>query len=77
MNDAREDPTAVETRRGRLFARARRSEVPLATILTTVGVVAGVYLTGLVLYRLRDVVLLMLVGGFVAMLLNPFVTRLE
>lgn len=77
MDDAREEATAVGTRRGRLFARARRSEVPLATILTTVGVVAGVYLAGLVLYRLRDVVLLMLVGGFVAMLLNPFVTRLE
>ncbi len=77
MDDAREEETPAGTRRGQLFARARRSEVPLATILTTVGVVAGVYVAGLVLYRLRDVLLLMLVGGFVAMLLNPFVTRLE
>jgi predicted PurR-regulated permease PerM len=77
VDDAREEELSSATRRGRLFARARHFNVPLATILTVVGVVVGVYLAGLVLYRLRDILLLMLVGGFVAMLLNPVVNRLE
>ncbi len=68
---------SAATRRSRLLQRARQDNVPLKTILVTVSVVVGVYLGGLVLYRLRDLLLLMLVGGFVALLLNPLVNRLE
>jgi predicted PurR-regulated permease PerM len=55
------------------MASADRHDVPVRTIITTVGVVAGTYLLGLIVYRLRDLLLLMLVGGFVALLLNPLV----
>ncbi len=60
-----------------IFARAQKSGVPLATILVSVFTVAAVYLGAKILYRLRDVLLLMLVGGFVAMLLNPIVNALQ
>ncbi len=65
------------TRRSRLFQRAQQNGVPLKTILTTVVVIVVVYLAGLVLARLRDLVLIMVVGGFVALLLNPLVNALE
>jgi len=51
--------------------------VPFATILAAVGIVAGVYLLGEVLYRLRDIVLVMIVSGFIALLLDPLVVGLE
>ena len=51
--------------------------VPLRTILVAVGVVVVVYLTGQLLYRLRDVVLLIVVGSFVALVLNPAVVALQ
>lgn len=51
--------------------------VPLRTILVAVGVVVAVYLTGQLLYRLRDVVLLIVVGSFVALVLNPLVVVLQ
>ena len=51
--------------------------VPLATILVTVGVVVAVFLAGQLLYRLRDVVLLVVVGGFIALLLDPVVAALQ
>ena len=65
------------TRRSRLFERADNFHVPLRTILTTVFVVVVVYFFGLVLYRLRDILLLMLVGGFIALVLNPLVNFLQ
>jgi predicted PurR-regulated permease PerM len=51
--------------------------VPFGTIVATVGIVAATYLLGEALYRLRDVVLVMLVSGFVALLLDPLVVALE
>ena len=48
-------------RRARLFEAADRHRVPLRTILVTVGVVAATYMTGKLMYLLRDIVLLMLV----------------
>jgi predicted PurR-regulated permease PerM len=51
--------------------------VPLRAILVTVAIVVAVYLVGKLLYRLRDVVLLMLVGGFIALVLNPLVVALQ
>ena len=51
--------------------------MPLLTILVTVAVVAVTYLAGKLIYRLRDIVLLILVAGFVALLLNPLVVLLQ
>lgn len=73
--DAKRD--VANTRRSRIFVRAEANHVPLRTILVSVFVVTGVYLAGLVLYRLRNILLIMLVGGFVALLLNPLVDALQ
>src|SRR5262249_19907820 len=62
-------PTRVE----RVRARAAARGVPLAAILVTVGVVVLTYAAGKLAYRLRDVILIMVVGGFIALILNPFV----
>ena len=51
--------------------------VPLRTIVVTVAVVAATYLAGKLIYRLRDIVLLIIVAGFVALLLNPIVVLLQ
>jgi predicted PurR-regulated permease PerM len=51
--------------------------VPLRTIVAAVVVVVIFYLSGKLIYRLRDVFLLMLVAGFVALLLNPLVLILQ
>src|SRR5271166_3234397 len=64
-------------RLARLFEAADRRHVPLRTILVTAGVVVATYLAGKLLYLLRDIVLLMLVAGFVAMLLNPAVAKVQ
>src|SRR6266700_6636381 len=67
----------ADTRRERLRAAAAARGVPLATILTAVAVVALTYLAGKLIYRLRDVILLMMVAGFVALILNPLVLYLQ
>ena len=64
-------------RLGRLFEAADRRHVPLRTILVAAGVVVATYLAGKLMYRLRDIVLLMLVAGFTAMLLNPAVAKVQ
>lgn len=69
--------TATESRTTLLMQRAARHDVPLATILTTVGVIVTVFFAGKLLYRLRDLMMLLLVGGFIALILNPLVVRLQ
>jgi predicted PurR-regulated permease PerM len=64
-------------RLARLFEEAGRRHVPLRTILVTAGVVVAAYVAGKLIYWLRDIVLLMLVAGFVAMLLNPAVAKVQ
>src|SRR6516165_11498563 len=64
-------------RLARLFEAADRRHVPLRTILVTVAVVIAIYLAGKLVYLLRDIVLLMLVAGFTAMLLNPAVAKVQ
>ena len=64
-------------RLARLFEAADRRHVPLRTILVTVAVLVATYLAGKLIYRLRDIALLMLVAGFVAMLLNPVVAKVQ
>ena len=69
------DPPA--TRAARLWAAAESRSIPLRTILAAVAVVAGAYLAGKLIYRLREVLLLILVAGFVAIILNPAVVALQ
>ena len=66
-----------QTRRERLWRAAASRGIPLRAILTTVGVVVAAYLVGKLLYRLRDVLLIMIVAGFIALLLNPLVVALQ
>jgi predicted PurR-regulated permease PerM len=70
-------PLGTTSRRARLLRWADLTSVPLRTILVTIAIVVAVYLLGKLLYRLRDVVLLMLVGGFIALVLNPLVVALQ
>jgi predicted PurR-regulated permease PerM len=67
--------TRVQHRRLR-DAAARRG-VPLATILVSVAVVALTYLAGKLAYRIRDVLLMIFVAGFVCLILNPLVVALQ
>jgi predicted PurR-regulated permease PerM len=64
-------------RLARLWRAAELRNVPLRTIVVTVAVVAVTYLAGKLIYRLRDILLLMVVAGFVALLLNPIVNLLQ
>ena len=65
------------TRRARLWAAAEARGVPLRTILAVAVVVIAVYVLGKVVYRLRDVLLLILVAAFIAVILNPLVVALQ
>jgi len=66
-----------EGRLSRLWKAAARRHIPLPTIVVTVALVAATYLAGKLIYRIRDIVLVVLVAGFVAVLLNPIVVFLE
>jgi predicted PurR-regulated permease PerM len=68
---------AGPARSGRLQAAAAARGVPLAAILVTVAVVALTYLAGKLAYRIRDVLLVLLVAGFIAVILNPLVVVLQ
>jgi predicted PurR-regulated permease PerM len=72
-----EDPTPPDTRRARLWRAAAVRGIPLRTILVTVAVVAVAFGLAKLIYRLRDVVLLIVVAGFIALLLNPLVVALQ
>ena len=65
------------TRLARIRTAAAARGVPLATIIVAVAVVSATYLTGKLIYRLRNIVLLMVVAGFIALLLNPLVLCLQ
>jgi predicted PurR-regulated permease PerM len=67
----------VTTRRARLWLAAESRRIPLRAILATVAVVVLVYLAGQVIDRLRGVLLLLVVAGFIALLLNPLVVILQ
>ncbi len=45
--------------------------------MATVAIVVGVYLLGRLAYVIRDVLLLMVIAGFLALVLNPFVLLLQ
>ena len=65
------------SRFGRLLQAADRRHVPLLTILVTVGVVAATYLAGKLIYRIKEIILLILVAGFISLLLNPIVVLVQ
>jgi predicted PurR-regulated permease PerM len=65
------------TRRARLWAAAEARGVPLRTILAVALVVIAVYMLAKVVYRLRDVLLLIIVAAFIAVILNPAVVALQ
>jgi predicted PurR-regulated permease PerM len=75
MDDDRGVPP-IGPRRARLRKAAESAGVPLPTILVTVAVVAATYLAALVVVHLRDILLLIVVAGFIALLLNPIVVGL-
>ena len=70
-------PAGTPTRVTRVRAAAAARGIPLATIITSVAVLALAYLAGKLLYRLRDVLLLIFVGGFIALILNPLVVYVQ
>jgi predicted PurR-regulated permease PerM len=72
-----EEQRPAGVRIARMWRAADRSGVPLRTIIVSILVVAFFYLSGKLIYRLRDVVLLMLVAGFIALILNPLVLLLQ
>lgn len=67
----------VASRRARILERADATNVPLRTIVVSVMTVAAVYAAAMLLYRLRYLLMLMLVGSFVALILNPLVAILQ
>ena len=68
---------AGDTRRAVLWSAAEVRGVPLRAILATITAVILFYLAGKIVYRLRDVILLIVVAGFIALLLNPLVVAFE
>ena len=72
-----EDSPPTGGRRARMWSAARARGIPLPTILVTVAVVVVVYVLANLVYRLRDVILLIVVAGFVALILNPLVVALQ
>jgi predicted PurR-regulated permease PerM len=60
-----------------LWAACDVRGIPLRAILATVGIVVATFLAGKLIYRIRDVLLFVLVSGFVALLLNPMVVALQ
>jgi predicted PurR-regulated permease PerM len=73
----KEQPPPPAGRLARLWRAAELRNVPLRTIVVTVAVVAATYLAGELIYRIRDILLLILVAGFVALLLNPIVNLMQ
>ena len=71
-----EEEEVPESRRRRILRIADVNSVPVLTILFAVFTVAAVYLSGQLIYHLRDLLLLGLVGGFVTLILNPVVVSL-
>jgi predicted PurR-regulated permease PerM len=64
-------------RLGRLWAAADLRRVPLRTIIAAILAVAFFFLAGKLIYRLRDVLLLIVVAGFLALILNPVVLVIQ
>jgi predicted PurR-regulated permease PerM len=77
LSDTQGHANHTQARPGRLRDAASRRGVPLATILVTVAVVVITYLAGKLAYRIRDVLLMIAVAGFVSLILNPLVVTVQ
>ena len=77
LGGVRDVPPQPRGRLARLWKAADERNIPLRTIVVTVAIVVATYLAGKLIYRLRDIVVLLLVAGFVAVLLNPIVNLLQ
>ncbi len=77
LGGVRDVPPQPQGRLARLWKAAEVQHVPLRTIVITVAIVAATYLAGKLIYRLRDIVVLLLVAGFVTVLLNPIVNLVQ
>ncbi len=72
-----EQSPAPATRRAHLWEAAESRGIPLRAILATAAVVVAIYVAAKLLYRLREVMLLVVMAAFLAMLLNPLVVALQ
>jgi predicted PurR-regulated permease PerM len=61
----------------RLQKAAHSRDVSARTVVATVAAVGALYLAARVFYRLREVLLLLAVAGFIALVLNPLVVALQ
>jgi predicted PurR-regulated permease PerM len=72
-----EDEEIPETRRRAMLRTADLNSVPVLSILFAIFAVVAVYISGQVIYHLRDLLMLGLIGGFIALILNPMVVALQ
>lgn len=75
MKADRHSPASGRLERLRLAAAARG--IPLGTIVTTAAVAVLVFLVGKLVYRLQAVILMIVVAGFLALILNPLVVYVQ
>jgi predicted PurR-regulated permease PerM len=75
--DGQSDGQSDGTRWTLLRGAAESRGIPLRTIITVIGLAAMIYVGAKVLYRLRDILILLAVSGFVALILNPLVVMLQ
>jgi predicted PurR-regulated permease PerM len=66
-----------DSRLNTFWGAAESRGIPLRTIFASVAVVAFVYLAGQLIYRIRDIILILVIAGFIALVLNPFVVALQ
>ena len=74
---ASDEGSSDDSIRARVAEAARQQNVPLATILTTVGVVVLVGFAIILIWVLRTIVLYVLVATFIAVMLSPAVGALQ
>jgi predicted PurR-regulated permease PerM len=65
------------SRRERIRIAADARDIPLGTILTVAAVAISIYLAAKLAYRMRDVLLMIVVAGFLAVVLNPMVSSVQ
>ena len=75
--DRATDSGPDRTRWAAIRGAAESRGIPLWTIVTITGVGTALYLGGELLYRLRDIALLLAASGFIALILNPLVVIVE
>jgi predicted PurR-regulated permease PerM len=77
MNQSDQGGASTDTRWERARRTAHSRDISPRTVVATVAAVGAVYLAGKVVYRLRDVLLLLAVAGFTALILNPLVVTVQ